>query len=88
MIYPPPKAQTPMNAQVSHRKVLLILNSRLESHHFDGAPKEQVPSKAWHESLRYQGQGERHPSIATTHGCAAFGSLPCKIHLNHFITFV
>jgi hypothetical protein len=28
---PPPKAQTPMNAQVSTRKVLLILNSRLES---------------------------------------------------------
>jgi hypothetical protein len=30
---PPPKAQTPMNAQVSTRKVLLILNSRLESRH-------------------------------------------------------
>jgi hypothetical protein len=42
---PPPKAQTPMNAQVSHRKVLLILNSRLESHRY-GAPKEQALSDA------------------------------------------
>ena len=43
---PPPKAQTPMNAQVSIRKVLLILNSRLESHHLYGAPKEQALSHA------------------------------------------
>jgi hypothetical protein len=43
---PPPKAQTPMNAQVSTRKVLLILNSRLESRHFYGAPKEQILSWA------------------------------------------
>ena len=43
---PPPKAQTPMNAQVSTRKVLLILNSRLERHHLYGAPKEQALSHA------------------------------------------
>jgi len=39
-------AQTPMNAQVSTRKVLLILNSHLESHNFHGAPKEQALSRA------------------------------------------
>jgi hypothetical protein len=34
-----------MNAQVPNRKVLLILNCRLESHHIDGAPKEQALSQ-------------------------------------------
>ena len=42
--FPPPKAQTPMNAQVSIWNVLLILNCRLESHHLYGAPKEQALS--------------------------------------------
>ena len=45
-ILSPPKAQTPMNAQVSIRNVLLILNSRLESRHLYGAPKEQALSHA------------------------------------------
>jgi hypothetical protein len=58
------------------QKVLLNFNGRLESRHIDGAPKEQVSSSAWHESLRYQGQGERHPS---TFAClmGRFGSTAC-----------
>ena len=47
--------------------VLLNVNGRLESRHIHGAPKEQVSSSAWHESLRYQGQGERHPSTFFGH---------------------
>jgi hypothetical protein len=33
MVLPPPKAQTPMNAQVSDRRALLILNFHAHMRH-------------------------------------------------------
>ena len=67
---PPPKAQTPMNAQVSHRNVLLIVNSRLESRYGDSAPKEQARSTAL----------VRISQVSGTGGAAAYLRMQVAVH--------
>jgi hypothetical protein len=56
----PPKAQSPIHAQVTTTAFFVEAVWRAAVYRY-GAPKEQMLGHmAAHESLRYQGQGERH----------------------------